>query len=166
MASLKSELQYDMCPKMWNGLYTSQADKEKKMRIEAVNHAEGIFHDTESQMEKFKDHMLSKDAATLKDQIKEIRENLAVFGNMDNTDPEEIKKTINCFLQQSLKLFEKAQKKVKSALLSSHNPISIIASLGHKLTHTKNRTLEVLFMLLTGITLWLAIKRHNIKEAT
>ena len=32
----------------------AEADKEKKDRIEAVNQAEGILHDTESKMEEFK----------------------------------------------------------------------------------------------------------------
>ena len=95
-------------------MYTSQADKEKKMRIEAVNHAEGIFHDTETKMEEFKDQLPSEDAAKMKDQIKEVREKLA---NKDSMDPEEIKKTVNDLQQQSLKLFEMAYKKVNRVVL-------------------------------------------------
>ena len=77
--------------------------------MEAVKHAEGVLHDTESQMEKFKDHMLSKDAAKLKDQIQVFKEKL---GDQDSTDSEEIKETVNDLLQQSLKLFETARKLV------------------------------------------------------
>merc|ERR1719249_269023 len=76
----------------------AEADKEKKDRIEAVNQAEGILHDTESKMEEFKDQLPSEDAAKMKDQIKEVREKLA---NKDNMDPEEIKKTVNDLQQQS-----------------------------------------------------------------
>merc|ERR1711978_766010 len=86
-------------------------DKEKKERIEAVNQAEGILHDTESKMEEFKDQLPSEDAAKMKDQIKEVREKLA---NKDSMDPEEIKKTVNDLQQQSLKLFEMAYKKMAS----------------------------------------------------
>jgi len=89
----------------------AEADKEKKERIEAVNQAEGILHDTESKMEEFKDQLPSEDAAKMKDQIKEVREKLA---NKDNMDPEEIKKTVNDLQQQSLKLFEMAYKKMAS----------------------------------------------------
>jgi len=89
----------------------ADADKAKKERIEAVNQAEGILHDTESKMEEFKDQLPSEDAAKMKDQIKEVREKLA---NKDNMDPEEIKKTVNDLQQQSLKLFEMAYKKMAS----------------------------------------------------
>lgn len=33
------------------------ADKLKKERVEAINQAEGIIHDTESKMEEFKDQL-------------------------------------------------------------------------------------------------------------
>merc|ERR1711972_1163504 len=89
----------------------AEADKEKKERIEAVNQAEGILHDTESKMEEFKDQLPAEDATKMKDQIKEVREKLA---NKDNMDPEEIKKTVNDLQQQSLKLFEMAYKKMAS----------------------------------------------------
>lgn len=35
----------------------AQADKVKKERVEAINQAEGIVHDTESKMEEFKDQL-------------------------------------------------------------------------------------------------------------
>jgi len=89
----------------------AEADKEKKERIEAVNQAEGILHDTESKMEEFKDQLPAEDATKMKDSIKEVRDKLA---NKDNMDPEEIKKTVNDLQQQSLKLFEMAYKKMAS----------------------------------------------------
>ncbi len=44
----------------------AEADKVKKERIEAVNQAEGILHDTESKMEEFKDQLEVCELATLK----------------------------------------------------------------------------------------------------
>lgn len=35
----------------------AQQDKVKKERVEAVNQAEGIIHDTESKMEEFKEQL-------------------------------------------------------------------------------------------------------------
>merc|ERR1711878_258307 len=89
----------------------AEADKQKRDRIEAVNQAEGILHDTETKIEEYKDQLPSEDAAKMKDQIKEVREKLA---NKDSMDPEEIKKTVNDLQQQSLKLFEMAYKKMAS----------------------------------------------------
>merc|ERR1711923_153091 len=89
----------------------AEQDKEKKERIEAVNQAEGILHDTESEMEEFKDQLPSEDAAKMKDQIKEVREKLA---DKDNMTGEEIKKTVSDLQQSSLKLFEMAYKKMAS----------------------------------------------------
>jgi len=89
----------------------AEADKQKKEKIEAVNQAEGILHDTESKMEEFKDQLPTEDATKMKDMIKDVREKLA---NKDDMDPEEIKKTVNELQQSSLKLFEMAYKKMAS----------------------------------------------------
>merc|ERR1712018_334200 len=62
------------------------ADAEKKERIEAVNQAEGVLHDTESKVEEFKDQLPG----------------------------EEIKKTVDELQKSSLKLFEMAYKKMAS----------------------------------------------------
>lgn len=42
--------------------YAAQ-DKVKKDRVEAVNQAEGIIHDTESKMEEFKDQLPSEEVS-------------------------------------------------------------------------------------------------------
>merc|ERR1712241_849560 len=89
----------------------AEADKEKKDRIEAVNQAEGILHDTESKMEEFKDQLPAEDVTKMKDKIEEVRGALA---NKDSMDPEDIKKTVNELQQSSLKLFEMAYKKMAS----------------------------------------------------
>merc|ERR1712149_109299 len=89
----------------------AQADKEKKERIEAVNQAEGVLHDTESKVEEFKDQLPSDDVQKIKTQIAEVREKLA---DKDNKTGEEIKKTVSELQQSSLKLFEMAYKKMAS----------------------------------------------------
>merc|ERR1712180_300094 len=87
----------------------AEADKEKKDRIEAVNQAEGILHDTETKIEEYKDQVPAEDSTKIKEKIAEVREALT---NKDNMDPEEIKKTVNDLQQSSLKLFEMAYKKM------------------------------------------------------
>merc|ERR1719315_803382 len=92
------------------------ADAEKKERIEAVNQAEGVLHDTESKVEEFKDQLPAEDVQKIKTQIAEVREKLA---DKDNMTGEEIKKTVSDLQQSSLKLFEMAYKKTVSDLQQS-----------------------------------------------
>merc|ERR1712029_127871 len=78
-------------------------------RVEAINQAEGILHDTESKMDEFKDQLPSEDVAKMKEKITEVRDKLQ---DKENMDPEEIKKTVSDLQQSSLKLFEMAYKKM------------------------------------------------------
>merc|ERR1712213_205872 len=87
----------------------AEADKLNRERVEAINQAEGVLHDTESKMDEFKDQLPAEDVAKMKEKITEVREALT---NKDNMDPEEIKKTVNDLQQSSLKLFEMAYKKM------------------------------------------------------
>merc|ERR1712109_405598 len=89
----------------------AEADKLNRERVEAINQAEGVLHDTESKMDEFKDQLPAEDVAKMKEKITEVRDKLA---DKDNMDPEEIKKTVNELQQQSLKLFEMAYKKMAS----------------------------------------------------
>merc|ERR1711992_332693 len=86
-------------------------DQEKKERIEAVNQAEGVLHDTESKVEEFKDQLPAEDVEKIKIQITECRNKLA---DKDNMSGEEIKKTVDELQKSSLKLFEMAYKKMAS----------------------------------------------------
>ena len=43
-------------------------DKEKREKIEAVNQAEGVLHDTESKMEEYKDQLPAEDVTKMKTQ--------------------------------------------------------------------------------------------------
>merc|ERR1711936_691572 len=89
----------------------AQQDLEKKERIEAVNQAEGVLHDTETKLEEYKDQVPAEDVTKMKDQIKEVREKLA---NKDEMSGEEIKKTVSDLQSSSLKMFEVAYKKMAS----------------------------------------------------
>jgi len=87
----------------------AEADKINRERVEAINQAEGILHDTESKMEEFKDQLPSEDAAKMKEMIVDVRGKLE---DKENMDPEVIKKTVSDLQQSSLKLFEMAYKKM------------------------------------------------------
>lgn len=87
----------------------AEADKGKKEKIEAINQAEGVLHDTESKIEEFKDQLPAEEVTKIRNLISDVRGKLA---NKDNMDGEEIKKTVNELQQSSLKLFEMAYKKM------------------------------------------------------
>jgi len=87
----------------------AEADKINRERVEAINQAEGILHDTESKMDEFKDQLPSEDVTKMKEKITEVRDKLQ---DKENMDPEEIKKTVSDLQQSSLKLFEMAYKKM------------------------------------------------------
>merc|ERR1712111_276436 len=87
----------------------AEADKVNRERVEAINQAEGILHDTESKMEEFKEQLPSEDVAKMKEKIQEVRDKLQ---DKENMDPEDIKKTVSDPQQSSLKLFEMAYKKM------------------------------------------------------
>merc|ERR1711970_1313038 len=94
----------------------AEADKVNRERVEAINQAEGVLHDTESKMEEFKDQLPSEDVAKMKEKIAEVRVKLE---NKDSMDPEEIKAAVNELQQSSLKLFEMAYKKMAADNASS-----------------------------------------------
>merc|ERR1719193_744952 len=94
----------------------AEADKVNRERVEAINQAEGVLHDTESKMEEFKEQLPSEDVAKMKERIAEVRGKLE---NKDNMEPEEIKAAVNELQQSSLKLFEMAYKKMAADNASS-----------------------------------------------
>ena len=87
----------------------AEADKLNRERVEAINQAEGVLHDTESKMDEFKDKLPAEDVAKMKEKITEVRDKLA---DKDNMDGETIKATVSELQQSSLKLFEMAYKKM------------------------------------------------------
>merc|ERR1712061_552108 len=89
----------------------AQEDSAQKERIEAVNQAEGVLHDTDSKLDEYGSQLNSEDVAKMKEQIKEVREKLA---DKDNMTGEEIKKSVSDLQNASMKLFEVAYKKMQS----------------------------------------------------
>jgi molecular chaperone DnaK len=87
----------------------AEEDKKRKDRVEQVNQAEAILHDTETKMEEYKDQLPAEETAKLKEEIAKVKEILA---NKDEVDPEHIRKETSALQQASLKLFEMAYKKV------------------------------------------------------
>merc|ERR1719357_209656 len=79
----------------------AEADKLNRERVEAINQAEGVLHDTESKMDEFKDQLPAEDVAKMKEKITEVRDKLA---DKDNMDGEQIKATVSELQQSSLKL--------------------------------------------------------------
>merc|ERR1719427_997172 len=66
----------------------AEEDRRRKDRVEAVNMAEGIVHDTESKMEEFKDQLPADECNKLKEEITKVRDLLA---NKDSETGENIK---------------------------------------------------------------------------
>ncbi|CAL7945655.1 unnamed protein product [Xylocopa violacea] len=87
----------------------AKQDKVKKERVEAVNQAEGIIHDTESKLEEFKPQLPQDECDKLRELVAKMRETLA---KKDDVEPEEIKRQTSELQQASLKLFEMAYKKM------------------------------------------------------
>ncbi|KOC70497.1 Heat shock 70 kDa protein cognate 5 [Habropoda laboriosa] len=87
----------------------AKQDQVKKERVEAVNQAEGIIHDTESKLEEFKAQLPQDECDKLRELVTKVRETL---GKKDDIEPEEIKRQINELQQASLKVFEMAYKKM------------------------------------------------------
>merc|ERR1712168_1356744 len=87
----------------------AETDKVNRERVEAINQAEGVLHDTESKMEEFKEQLPSEDVSKMKEKIAEVRGKLE---DKENMEPEAIKEAVNDLQQSSLKLFEMAYKKM------------------------------------------------------
>ncbi|XP_050303183.1 heat shock 70 kDa protein cognate 5 [Anthonomus grandis grandis] len=87
----------------------AQQDKVKKERVEAINQAEGIVHDTETKMEEYKAQLPEEECNKIKEEIAKVKELLA---KKDEGDPEEIRKVTGELQKNSLKLFEMAYKKM------------------------------------------------------
>merc|ERR1711892_1660791 len=56
----------------------AEQDKINREKVEAINQAEGILHDTESKMDEFKDQLPSEDAAKMKEKIADVKERLQI----------------------------------------------------------------------------------------
>uniref|UniRef100_W5K4B2 Stress-70 protein, mitochondrial n=1 Tax=Astyanax mexicanus TaxID=7994 RepID=W5K4B2_ASTMX len=91
----------------------AEEDRRRKDRVEAVNMAEGIVHDTESKMEEFKDQLPADECNKLKEEITKVRD---LLSRKETETGENIKQAATNLQQASLKLFEVAYKKVNTFL--------------------------------------------------
>jgi molecular chaperone DnaK len=82
------------------------ADAERKEAIEARNSAESVVHDTEKNLEEFKEQIDAAAADDLKKQIADFREYLG----SDDANAEEIRTKSGAVQQASLKVFEAVYK--------------------------------------------------------
>ncbi|XP_064631407.1 stress-70 protein, mitochondrial-like [Lineus longissimus] len=87
----------------------AEEDKQKKERVEAVNWAEGVVHDTESKIGEFKDQLPADECDKIMTEIAKVKEMLA---NKDGETAESIREKTSELQQQSLKLFDAAYKKM------------------------------------------------------
>jgi molecular chaperone DnaK len=84
-------------------------DAEKREKIEAVNQAEGVLHDTESKLEEYKEQIDAEKAKDIKTKIEELRR---VMADKESVKTEEIRTAINDVQQSSLKAFEQVYQKM------------------------------------------------------
>uniref|UniRef100_H2XU53 Stress-70 protein, mitochondrial n=1 Tax=Ciona intestinalis TaxID=7719 RepID=H2XU53_CIOIN len=87
----------------------AEEDKQRKEKVEIVNQAENVIHDTETKMEEFKDQLPQDECEQIKEEITKVREILA---NKDTQSVEVIREGFSGLQQKSLKLFEMAYKKM------------------------------------------------------
>jgi len=87
----------------------AKEDMEKKEKIEVLNQAEGVIHDTDSKVTEFADQLPKEEAESLKKKIEETRQ---IVAQKDSKSAQEIKDAVSELQKQSLKLFEAAYKKM------------------------------------------------------
>ena len=89
----------------------AEADKKRKDSIEAINAAESVIHDTEKNLDDFKDDLEADADKVVREKVAALREYLAT--DADQLDGEQIRKLSGEVQQESLKAFEVAYKKVR-----------------------------------------------------
>lgn len=91
----------------------AEADKKRKENIEAVNSAESVIHDTEKNLDEFKDDLEPEADSKVREKVQALREYLSQ--EQDQLSSEEIRKLSGEVQQESLKAFDVAYKKVRGA---------------------------------------------------
>ncbi|CAG8537995.1 10833_t:CDS:10 [Paraglomus occultum] len=88
----------------------ADSDRERRELIEATNAADTIAHDTEKNLNEFKDQLDPKEVETFRGKIKELRE-LVAKAQTEGIKAEDVREKTSAFQVDSLKLFEIAYKK-------------------------------------------------------
>ncbi|XP_033125445.1 stress-70 protein, mitochondrial-like [Anneissia japonica] len=89
----------------------AEEDKKRKEKVEVVNQAENIIHDTEAKMEEFKEQLPTEECDKLKEEIQKVKD---LLQKKDTEDSESLRQASSALQQASLKLFEMAYKKMAS----------------------------------------------------
>eukprot|EP00127_Corallochytrium_limacisporum_P004126 Clim_evm71s157 gene=Clim_evmTU71s157 len=84
----------------------AEGDKKRKEKIEVTNATESILHDTEKNLDEFKDQLDATQMQELRDEIAKAREQMTTI-----EEPEQIKKLGDDVQAKSLKVFEAVYKK-------------------------------------------------------
>jgi len=92
-------------------------DAKKKERVEIINQAESIIHDTETKMTEFADQLPQAESETIRTKMAEVKKMLE---QRETVDPAQMREAVGQLQQQSLKLFEAAYKK----MAEKNNPSS------------------------------------------
>jgi molecular chaperone DnaK len=92
----------------------ADADREKREVIEASNHADSVIHETEKNMDEYKDQLDQTESENIKSQIQSLKEIVAKAQTGESTlKADEIKSKVGELQIASLKLFEMVYKKVR-----------------------------------------------------
>ncbi|GBC01872.1 hypothetical protein RclHR1_04360017 [Rhizophagus clarus] len=90
----------------------ADADREKREVIEASNHADSVIHETEKNIEEYKDQLDQTESENIKSQIQSLKEIVAKAQTGESTlKADEIKSKVGELQIASLKLFEMVYKK-------------------------------------------------------
>merc|ERR1712168_45273 len=89
----------------------AEEDKQRKEKVEIVNQAEGVIHDTETKMDEYKDQLPKEESESIKQELENLRK---VLADKDNHSNDAIREAFSSVQQKSLKLFEMAYNKMAS----------------------------------------------------
>merc|ERR1712096_215656 len=89
----------------------AEEDRLRKEKVEIVNQAEGVIHDTETKMDEYKDQLPKEESESIKEELQKLRE---VIADKDNHSNDAIREAFSSVQQKSLKLFEMAYNKMAS----------------------------------------------------
>ncbi|CAJ0906304.1 8698_t:CDS:2 [Entrophospora sp. SA101] len=89
----------------------AESDAKRKNVIEAANHAESAIHETEKNLDRFKNEVDAEGVTKLKEKIEKLR---GVVAKGEDANAEEIRQEMHELQQQSIKLFEVLHTKQQS----------------------------------------------------
>jgi len=85
-------------------------DSKKRERVDAINAAEGMVHDTEARMEEYKAQLDAGKITEIKEKIAKLREQMS----STTSTGEEIRAAVSSLQQDTMKMFEIVYQKMQS----------------------------------------------------